>query len=129
MRLCSLLRTGRNRPRGRNSNSFNEIARRIACPKAQDHANSVLITAGIYDRRNGVQGSVCAAAIRNRSCRLWVKSRHRGPKALEQYLTLELGNTYLSEVKDVELLVPTYAIGLPKDNPPGGRFVKSRLVI
>jgi len=60
-------------------------------------------------------------------CPLWVKSRHRGPKALEQYLTFELGNTYLSEVKDVELLGPTYAIGLPKDNPPGGRFAKSRL--
>jgi uncharacterized protein len=41
------------------------------------------------------------------------------PAALEGYLASELGNTYLSEVKDVELLVPSYAIGLPKDNPPG----------
>src|SRR5262249_24924273 len=30
--------------------------RRIAFPKAQDHANPSMITAGICDRRNGVQG-------------------------------------------------------------------------
>src|SRR5262249_49254656 len=30
--------------------------RRIACPKAQDHAKSELITAEIYDRRNGGSG-------------------------------------------------------------------------
>jgi hypothetical protein len=41
--------------------------RRIAFPKAQDHANS-LITAGICDQRNGVWGSVCTAAILGRSC-------------------------------------------------------------
>jgi hypothetical protein len=33
--------------------------RRIAFPKAQDHANYV-ITAGIYDRRNGFQGQFAA---------------------------------------------------------------------
>jgi patatin-like phospholipase/acyl hydrolase len=48
----------------------------------------------------------------------WYRPRYR-PTALEQYLTSELGGTYLSEVKDVELLVPSYAIGLPKENPPG----------
>jgi hypothetical protein len=33
--------------------------RRIAYPKAQDYADfQSTITAGIYDRRNGVQGSV-----------------------------------------------------------------------
>jgi hypothetical protein len=41
------------------------------------------------------------------------------PTTLENYLASELGETYLSEVKDVELLVPSYAIGLPKENPPG----------
>jgi patatin-like phospholipase/acyl hydrolase len=30
-----------------------------------------------------------------------------------------MGGTYLSEVKDVELLVPSYAIGLPQKNPAG----------
>jgi hypothetical protein len=48
----------------------------------------------------------------------WYGPRYR-PTALEQYLISELGSTYLSEIKDVELLVPSYAIGLPKDNPPG----------
>lgn len=43
------------------------------------------------------------------------------PTALENYLSSQLGETYLSEVKDVELLVPSYAIGLPKENPPGNR--------
>lgn len=41
------------------------------------------------------------------------------PTALENYIASELGSTYLSEVKDVELLVPSYAIGLPKEKPPG----------
>jgi uncharacterized protein len=48
----------------------------------------------------------------------WYRPRYR-PTSLEQYLTSELGSTYLSEVKNVELLVPSYAIGLPKENPPG----------
>jgi len=43
------------------------------------------------------------------------------PSSLEKYLASELGGTYLSEVKDAELLVPSYAIGLPKENPPGNR--------
>jgi hypothetical protein len=50
--------------------------RRIAFPKAQDHAKYVSITAGICFQRNGIQGSVCASAILSRSCPLWVKSRH-----------------------------------------------------
>jgi hypothetical protein len=33
--------------------------RRIAFSKAQDHASSIAITAGIYDGRNGVLGSQC----------------------------------------------------------------------
>jgi uncharacterized protein len=41
------------------------------------------------------------------------------PTALESYLASELGSTYLSEVKNVELLVPSYAIGLPKSDPSG----------
>ena len=49
--------------------------RRIAFPKAQDHANYA-ITAGICDGRNGGRGSVCAAAIPSCSCPLWVKSGH-----------------------------------------------------
>jgi hypothetical protein len=49
--------------------------RRIALTKASDHANYV-ITAGICDPRNEVQGSFCTAAILSRSCPLWVKSGH-----------------------------------------------------
>jgi uncharacterized protein len=41
------------------------------------------------------------------------------PNALEQYLTEKFGGTYLSDVSDVELLVPSYAISLPVENPPG----------
>jgi len=37
-----------------------------------------VITAGIYDRRNGVRPSFCVAAILSRSCPLWVRSRHWG---------------------------------------------------
>jgi predicted acylesterase/phospholipase RssA len=48
----------------------------------------------------------------------WYGPRYR-PTALENYLTSELGSTYLSEVKDAELLVPSYAIQLPKEKPPG----------
>jgi uncharacterized protein len=48
----------------------------------------------------------------------WYRPRYR-PTALERYLASELGSTYLSEVTDVELLVPSYAIGLPKEDPPG----------
>src|SRR6516165_4798673 len=51
--------------------------RRIAKPKAQDYADfQSAITAGICDRRNGVQGSVCTVAILSRGCPLWVKSGH-----------------------------------------------------
>jgi uncharacterized protein len=39
------------------------------------------------------------------------------PNALENYLASELGTTNLSEVKDVELLVPS--LGMPKEKPPG----------
>jgi uncharacterized protein len=39
--------------------------------------------------------------------------------ALESYLASELGNVYLSAVENVQLLVPSYAIALPKENPPG----------
>jgi hypothetical protein len=56
--------------------------RRIASPRGLRSAPTVAytdaITAGICYWRNRVQGSVCAAAIRNRPCPLWVKSRHRG---------------------------------------------------
>ena len=34
------------------------------------------VTTGVCDRRNGVRGLVCTAAILSRSCPLWVKSRH-----------------------------------------------------
>jgi hypothetical protein len=41
------------------------------------------------------------------------------PTALDNYLASELGSTYLSEIKDVELLVPSYAVGLPKETLHG----------
>ena len=39
--------------------------------------------------------------------------------ALESHLASELGNVYLSAVENVQLLVPSYAIALAKENPPG----------
>jgi hypothetical protein len=50
--------------------------RRIACPKAYDHANSAALQQGF-----AVGEMVCAAAIRNRSCPLWGKSRHSAPSS------------------------------------------------
>ena len=41
------------------------------------------------------------------------------PAVLENYLASQLESTYLSEVKGVELLVPSYAIELPKMNAAG----------
>ncbi len=41
------------------------------------------------------------------------------PTALEGYLTSQLGKTYLSEVKSVEMLVPSYAIKLPQEDATG----------
>lgn len=41
------------------------------------------------------------------------------PNALENYLTEKFGGTRLSEVSNAELLVPTYAISLPVEDPPG----------
>jgi uncharacterized protein len=41
--------------------------------------------------------------------------------ALENYLASQFASTYLSQVKDVELLVPSYAIELPKINAAGSR--------
>ena len=41
------------------------------------------------------------------------------PDALLSQLKVELGDTYLSEVKDAELLVPSYAIKLPETNVNG----------
>ena len=48
--------------------------RRIACPKAQDCARLRLITSGICDQRNGVQGSVCTAAFRAANVRFGSKA-------------------------------------------------------
>jgi uncharacterized protein len=42
-----------------------------------------------------------------------------GSTALESHLATVLGNVYVSAVENVELLVPSYAILLPKENPPG----------
>src|SRR5262249_26534583 len=57
------------RPCGRTGNSFDEIAASHCLPQgSRPRLMYPTITAGIYDRRNGVQGSVCAAAIPIRSC-------------------------------------------------------------
>jgi len=45
--------------------------------------------------------------------------------ALENYLTEKFANTYLSEIKGVELLVPSHAIGLPRDKSPAPMFFRS----
>jgi len=47
------------------------------------------------------------------------------PAALETHLASQLGNSYLSDVKGVELLVPSYAIGLPKEKQPAPMFFRS----
>lgn len=39
--------------------------------------------------------------------------------ALESHLASVLGDVSLSAVENVQLLVPSYAIALPKENPPG----------
>ena len=72
------LRARYERPCGRNSYAFNEIASSHCLPQGRDYDEWDAITAGICERRNGVRGSVCAAAILSRSCPLWVKSGHRG---------------------------------------------------
>src|SRR6516165_7430118 len=60
------------------SNSFNEGASPHCRPQGPGPVRSMLwndpITAGICDRRNGVQGSVCTAAILNAPCPLWSKA-------------------------------------------------------
>ena len=45
--------------------------------------------------------------------------REYNSTALESHLASELGNVYLSAVENVQFLVPSYAIALPKENPPG----------
>jgi hypothetical protein len=52
------------------------------------------------------------------SCSLRIWPRYNST-ALERYLVSELGDAYLSAVENVQLLVPSYAIALPKENPPG----------
>src|ERR1700683_1678574 len=49
----------------------------------------------------------------------YVRGARYAPTALEQYLTTEFGSTALSEVRDAELLVPSYAITLPKPDASG----------
>jgi len=54
--------------------------RRIAAPRLRAVRTMLwngAITAGIYDRRNGVRTSFCVATILRIECPLWVKSRHR----------------------------------------------------
>src|SRR5262249_50784164 len=48
--------------------------RRIAFPKAWDHANPSMITAGIYDRRNGVRPPFCVAATLRTNVRFGSKA-------------------------------------------------------
>ena len=48
--------------------------RRIAFPKAQTARLGFAITAGICDRRNGLETSSCTAAILSRPCPLWVNN-------------------------------------------------------
>jgi hypothetical protein len=53
--------------------------RRIAFPGLRTtpkSARNAAIKSGNYDRRNGVQWSVCGAAIQSRACLLRVKSRN-----------------------------------------------------
>jgi uncharacterized protein len=47
------------------------------------------------------------------------------PNALENYLTSEFSQVWLSDVQNVELLVPSYAIGLPNDMQSLPMFFRS----
>ncbi len=49
----------------------------------------------------------------------YVHGARYAPTALEHYLAAEFGTVALSEVKDAELLVPSYAITLPKPDASG----------
>ena len=54
----------------------------------------------------------------------WILSiTYIGPRynstALESHLASVLGDVSLSAVENVQLLVPSYAIALPKEDPPG----------
>src|SRR5215469_10951899 len=54
--------------------------RRIAFLEAWDHA-SYAITAGIYDRRNGLQPPFCVATILRTECPLWVNNVRFTPES------------------------------------------------
>jgi hypothetical protein len=51
--------------------------RRIAAPRLRTTPIASTITAGIYDRRNGVRSLFCVATILKTQCPLWVRSRHQ----------------------------------------------------
>ena len=60
--------------------------RRIASPKALEMGDvPKAITAGTYDRRNGVRGSFCGAAIERPRRSKWVKSVVLGGRADVRY--------------------------------------------
>ena len=61
----------------RTTNSLDEIAASHRLSQGLG-LRLIAIAAGNCDRRNGVSGSVCTAAMLSRPCPLWVKSRHRG---------------------------------------------------
>jgi hypothetical protein len=70
-----LLRTrGERRGSYRTNNSFDEIASSHCLPQGRDYADKDAITAGICDRRNGVQGQVCTAAIEGAHVRFGSKA-------------------------------------------------------
>ena len=95
--------------------------RRIALPQGSGVRQQWLITSGICDRRNGVQGSGCTATILRRPCPLWVKSRHCGTSnqcpLYPQKRTLELSPGMSAKCQKQTF----YAA--PKRSLPGLRFL------
>src|SRR5215470_7475852 len=85
--------------------------RRIAFPQGLRSAPTITyegaITAGIYDRRNGVRLSFCVATKLRIECPLWVKSRHRGTSnqcplyPRKQTLLLSSGMFALLPISDI----------------------------
>jgi hypothetical protein len=75
-----LLRAGEQRAcRGQSGNYFDEIAPSHCLPQARDHPNVGLQLRRLQQENAtgeiGLDGLFCAAAIQNRACLLWVKTR------------------------------------------------------
>ena len=88
----------------------------MQCSKISRYSIASSATASSFGE---IRSAPPCSAVRIGFLHWWYGPRYR-PKALEQYLTFELGNTYLSEVKDVELLGPNLCYR-PAEGQSAGR--------